>query len=47
MANAIVAADELEQTYLNDELIAVNGVRVSQHRPIDVSQHDGSVFDTS
>lgn len=29
MANAMVAADELEQTYLNDELVG-NGLRNSQ-----------------
>jgi len=28
MANAMVAADELEQTYLNDELVG-NGLRNS------------------
>jgi hypothetical protein len=44
MANAM-AGDELEQTYLNDELIG-NGLRTSQQR-VDISQNDGSVFDTS
>jgi hypothetical protein len=44
MANAM-AGDELEQTYLNDELIG-NGMRTSQQR-VDISQNDGSVFDTS
>ena len=41
----MVAADELEQTYLNDELVG-NGLRTSQQR-LDPSQNDGSVFDTS
>ena len=44
MANAM-AADELEQTYLNDELVG-GGLRTSQQR-LEVSQNDGSVFDTS
>ena len=44
MDNAM-AGDELEQTYLNDELIG-NGMRTSQQR-VDISQNDGSVFDTS
>ena len=45
MANAMVANDELEQTYLNDELVG-GGLRTSQQR-LEVSQNDGSVFDTS
>ena len=44
MANAM-AADELEQTYLNDELVG-GGLRTSQIRG-EPSQNDGSVFDTS
>lgn len=40
--------DDLEQTYLNDEILLGNGLRTSQrHHVLDESQHQPSQFDNS